>query len=95
MAASILNPFTKRSVKVKSLNELTAKEKLSPLTANLISKYWLSPESLQTRCWEGRPGAGARASLPLTESQSSPSLSFPLPSEPSADSGLRGPGSRC
>nr|KAF6377236.1 ATP synthase peripheral stalk subunit OSCP [Myotis myotis] len=37
MAASILNPFTKRSVKVKSLNELTAKEKLSPLTANLIN----------------------------------------------------------
>ncbi|EPQ04283.1 ATP synthase subunit O, mitochondrial [Myotis brandtii] len=37
MAASILNPFTKRSVKVKSLNDLTAKEKLSPLTANLIN----------------------------------------------------------
>lgn len=39
MAASILNPFTKRSVKVKSLNDMTTKEKFSPLTSNLISKY--------------------------------------------------------
>lgn len=39
MAASILNPFTKRSIKVKSLNDMTSKEKFSPLTSNLISKY--------------------------------------------------------
>ncbi|XP_036288659.1 ATP synthase subunit O, mitochondrial [Pipistrellus kuhlii] len=37
MAASILNPFTKRSIKVKSLNDITSKEKFSPLTSNLIN----------------------------------------------------------
>ncbi|XP_037380891.1 ATP synthase subunit O, mitochondrial [Talpa occidentalis] len=37
MAASILNPHVKRSIKVKSLNDMTAKEKFSPLTANLIN----------------------------------------------------------
>ncbi|XP_008143949.2 ATP synthase subunit O, mitochondrial [Eptesicus fuscus] len=37
MAASILNPFTKRSVKVKSLHDMTTKEKFSPLTSNLIN----------------------------------------------------------
>ena len=39
MAASLMNPYIKRSVKVKSLNDMTAKEKFSPLTSNLISKY--------------------------------------------------------
>lgn len=39
MAASIMNPYVKRSVKVKSLNDMTAKERFSPLTCNLISKY--------------------------------------------------------
>ncbi|CAK6442099.1 unnamed protein product [Pipistrellus nathusii] len=37
MAASILNPFTKRSIKVKNLNDMTSKEKFSPLTSNLIN----------------------------------------------------------
>ncbi|XP_007123903.2 ATP synthase subunit O, mitochondrial [Physeter macrocephalus] len=37
MAASILNPCVKRSIKMKSLNDMTAKEKFSPLTSNLIS----------------------------------------------------------
>ncbi|XP_016073777.1 PREDICTED: ATP synthase subunit O, mitochondrial [Miniopterus natalensis] len=37
MAASILNPFAKRSVKVKSLNDMTTREKFSPLTSNLIN----------------------------------------------------------
>ncbi|XP_012665158.1 ATP synthase subunit O, mitochondrial [Otolemur garnettii] len=37
MAASILNPYVKRSVKVKSLNDITAKERFSPLTANLMN----------------------------------------------------------
>lgn len=39
MAASIMNPYVKRSIKVKSLSDMTAKEKFSPLTSNLISKY--------------------------------------------------------
>lgn len=39
MAASIMNPYIKRSVKMKSLNDMTAKERFSPLTSNLISKY--------------------------------------------------------
>lgn len=39
VAASIMNPYVKRSVKVKSLSDMTAKEKFSPLTSNLISKY--------------------------------------------------------
>ncbi|KAM7247975.1 hypothetical protein CapIbe_000014 [Capra ibex] len=37
MAASLMNPYVKRSVKVKSLNDMTAKEKFSPLTSNLIN----------------------------------------------------------
>lgn len=37
MAASILNPHVKRAIKVKSLNDMTAKERFSPLTANLIN----------------------------------------------------------
>ncbi|KAM5334820.1 ATP synthase peripheral stalk subunit OSCP, mitochondrial [Glossophaga mutica] len=37
MASSIMNPYIKRSVKVKSLNDMAAKEKFSPLTANLIN----------------------------------------------------------
>ncbi|XP_047421016.1 ATP synthase subunit O, mitochondrial isoform X1 [Sciurus carolinensis] len=37
VAASILNPYIKRSVKIKSLNDMTAKERFSPITANLIS----------------------------------------------------------
>lgn len=39
MAASVMNPYVKRSIKMKSLNDMTAKEKFSPLTSNLISKY--------------------------------------------------------
>ncbi|XP_004594184.1 ATP synthase subunit O, mitochondrial [Ochotona princeps] len=37
LAASILNPYVKRSVKVKSLNDITTKERFSPLTANLMN----------------------------------------------------------
>ncbi|XP_057594923.1 ATP synthase subunit O, mitochondrial-like [Hippopotamus amphibius kiboko] len=37
MATSIMSPYVKCSVKVKSLNDMTAKEKLSPLTSNLIN----------------------------------------------------------
>nr|KAF6473273.1 ATP synthase peripheral stalk subunit OSCP [Rousettus aegyptiacus] len=37
MAASIMNPYVKRSIKVKSLNDMAAKEKFSPLTSNLIN----------------------------------------------------------
>ncbi|XP_048960474.1 ATP synthase subunit O, mitochondrial isoform X3 [Canis lupus dingo] len=37
MAASIMNPYIKRSVKVKSLNDMTAKERFSPITSNLIN----------------------------------------------------------
>lgn len=37
MAASIMNPYIKRSVKVKSLNDMSAKERFSPLTSNLIN----------------------------------------------------------
>ncbi|KAB0355390.1 hypothetical protein FD755_021898 [Muntiacus reevesi] len=37
MAASLMNPYIKRSVKVKSLSDMTAKEKFSPLTSNLIN----------------------------------------------------------
>lgn len=43
MAASILNPYVKRSVKVKSLNDITTKERFSPLTANLMSKSRVFP----------------------------------------------------
>ncbi|KAI2596029.1 hypothetical protein G5576_103684, partial [Homo sapiens] len=37
VAASVLNPYVKRSIKVKSLNDITAKERFSPLTTNLIN----------------------------------------------------------
>ncbi|XP_008071598.1 ATP synthase subunit O, mitochondrial [Carlito syrichta] len=37
VAASILNPYVKRSIKVKNLNDITAKERFSPLTSNLIN----------------------------------------------------------
>ncbi|KAF6384395.1 ATP synthase peripheral stalk subunit OSCP [Rhinolophus ferrumequinum] len=37
MAASIMNPYIKRSIKVKSLNDMTTKEKFSPLTSNLMN----------------------------------------------------------
>lgn len=37
LAASILNPHVKRAVKVKSIGDMTAREKLSPLTTNLIN----------------------------------------------------------
>lgn len=37
MAASIMNPYIKRSIKVKSLKDMTAKEKFSPLTSNLMN----------------------------------------------------------
>ncbi|XP_005323578.2 ATP synthase peripheral stalk subunit OSCP, mitochondrial [Ictidomys tridecemlineatus] len=36
-AASILNPHIKRSIKMKSLNDITAKERFSPITSNLIN----------------------------------------------------------
>ena len=58
-----MNPYVKRSVKVKSLNDMTAKEKFSPLTSNLISEYQAFPPA--SEC--GPPG-GVRAS------QASPSL---------------------
>ncbi|XP_019601631.2 ATP synthase peripheral stalk subunit OSCP, mitochondrial [Rhinolophus sinicus] len=37
MSASTMNPYAQRSVKVKSLNDMTAKEKFSPLTSNLMN----------------------------------------------------------
>ncbi|KAL4840915.1 hypothetical protein H8958_013715 [Nasalis larvatus] len=37
VAASVLNPYVKRSVRVKSLNDITAKERLSRLTTNRIN----------------------------------------------------------
>ena len=37
IVAPIMNPYVKRSVKVKSLNDMTSKEKFSPLTSNLIN----------------------------------------------------------
>ncbi|XP_007939458.1 ATP synthase subunit O, mitochondrial [Orycteropus afer afer] len=37
VALAILNPHVKRSIKVKSLNDITAKERFSPLTSNLIN----------------------------------------------------------
>ncbi|KAM4887897.1 ATP synthase peripheral stalk subunit OSCP, mitochondrial [Thomomys bottae] len=37
VSAAVLNPYIKRSVKVKSLSDITSKEKFSPLTANLMS----------------------------------------------------------
>ncbi|XP_042543292.1 ATP synthase subunit O, mitochondrial [Dipodomys spectabilis] len=37
VSAAILNPYVKRSIKAKSLNDITAKEKFSSLTANLMN----------------------------------------------------------
>ncbi|KAM6177906.1 ATP synthase peripheral stalk subunit OSCP, mitochondrial [Rhynchocyon petersi] len=37
VSLAILNPHVKRSIKVKSLNDITAKERFSPLTSNLIN----------------------------------------------------------
>ncbi|XP_049641775.1 ATP synthase subunit O, mitochondrial [Suncus etruscus] len=37
LATSILNPHVKRSIKVKSIGDMTAREKFSPLTTNLIN----------------------------------------------------------
>ncbi|XP_007519804.1 ATP synthase subunit O, mitochondrial [Erinaceus europaeus] len=37
IASLILNPYVKRVTKMKSLSDLTAKERFSPLTANLIN----------------------------------------------------------
>ncbi|XP_010606991.1 ATP synthase subunit O, mitochondrial [Fukomys damarensis] len=37
VATSVLNPYIKRSIKVKSLNDITAKERFSPLTSNLMN----------------------------------------------------------
>ncbi|XP_069886721.1 ATP synthase subunit O, mitochondrial [Dipodomys merriami] len=37
VSAAILNPYVKRSIKAKSLHDITAKEKFSSLTANLMN----------------------------------------------------------
>ncbi|KAM4864213.1 ATP synthase peripheral stalk subunit OSCP, mitochondrial [Urocitellus parryii] len=37
IAASILNPHIKRSIKMKSLSDMTTKERFSPITSNLIN----------------------------------------------------------
>ncbi|XP_019603398.2 ATP synthase peripheral stalk subunit OSCP, mitochondrial [Rhinolophus sinicus] len=37
MAASMMNPYVKCSVKVKTLNDITTKEKFSPLISNLMN----------------------------------------------------------
>ncbi|KAK7812579.1 hypothetical protein U0070_021559 [Myodes glareolus] len=37
VSLAVLNPYIKRSIKVKSLANITAKEKFSPLTANLMN----------------------------------------------------------
>ncbi|XP_005375755.1 PREDICTED: ATP synthase subunit O, mitochondrial [Chinchilla lanigera] len=37
VALSVLNPYVKRSIKVKSLNDITTKERFSPLTSNLMN----------------------------------------------------------
>ncbi|KAK2089579.1 hypothetical protein P7K49_032245 [Saguinus oedipus] len=37
VAASVLNPYVKHSIKVKSLSDIIAKERFSPLTTNLIT----------------------------------------------------------
>ncbi|KAL6083362.1 hypothetical protein STEG23_011768 [Scotinomys teguina] len=36
VSLAVLNPYIKRSIKVKSLKDITTKEKFSPLTANLM-----------------------------------------------------------
>lgn len=38
VSLAVLNPYVKRSIKAKSLASITAKEKFSPLTANLMSE---------------------------------------------------------
>lgn len=40
VSLAVLNPYIKRSIKVKSLKDITTKEKFSPLTANLMSECW-------------------------------------------------------
>ncbi|XP_021040666.1 ATP synthase subunit O, mitochondrial [Mus caroli] len=37
VSLAVLNPYIKRTIKVKSLNDITKKEKFSPLTANLMN----------------------------------------------------------
>ncbi|XP_021065503.1 ATP synthase subunit O, mitochondrial [Mus pahari] len=37
VSLAVLNPYIKRTIKVKSLNDITQKEKFSPLTANLMN----------------------------------------------------------
>ena len=37
VSLAVLNPYIKRTVKVKSLNDITKREKFSPLTANLMN----------------------------------------------------------
>lgn len=37
VSLAVLNPYIKRSIKVKSLKDITTKEKFSPLTANLMN----------------------------------------------------------
>lgn len=37
LATAILNPHVKRSIKVKSIGDMTTREKFSPLTTNLIN----------------------------------------------------------
>uniref|UniRef100_A0A8D2ARP6 ATP synthase peripheral stalk subunit OSCP, mitochondrial n=1 Tax=Sciurus vulgaris TaxID=55149 RepID=A0A8D2ARP6_SCIVU len=37
VAASILSPYSKRSLKMKSLNDMRAKERFSPITSNLTN----------------------------------------------------------
>jgi hypothetical protein len=39
VSLAVLNPYIKRTVKVKSLNDITKREKFSPLTANLMSEW--------------------------------------------------------
>lgn len=37
VSLAVLNPYVKRSIKAKSLSDITTKEKFSPLTANLMN----------------------------------------------------------
>lgn len=39
VSLAVLNPYVKRSIKAKSLSDITTKEKFSPLTANLMSAF--------------------------------------------------------
>lgn len=45
VSLAVLNPYIKRSIKMKSLKDITTKEKFSPLTANLMSEYRMVPAS--------------------------------------------------